>query len=67
MSNSRVDRKRRRPWSWGIPAKYGCITIASFVAIMVIYELLVRRINLLRFLFGMRSAGKIKKSKAGPA
>jgi len=38
----------------GIAPKYLIITVSSFVAIMVIYELLVRRINILRFLFGMR-------------
>jgi len=41
-------------WSIGITPKYFIIASTSFVAIMVIYELLVRRINVLRFLFGMR-------------
>jgi glucan biosynthesis protein C len=41
-------------WSMGIAPKYFIIASTSFVAIMVIYELLVRRINVLRFLFGMR-------------
>jgi glucans biosynthesis protein C len=43
------------------------IASISFVAIMAIYELLIRRINILRFLFGMRSkkAGmKQRKSEA---
>jgi len=41
-------------WSMGIALKYFIITTTSFIAIMAIYELLVRRINVLRFLFGMR-------------
>ncbi|MFC1988327.1 acyltransferase family protein [Chloroflexota bacterium] len=38
----------------GIGLKYFITSTTSFIAIMVIYELLVRRINILRFLFGMR-------------
>lgn len=41
-------------WSIGIAPKYFITTTISFAAIMVVYELLVRRINVLRFLFGMR-------------
>ena len=37
-----------------IAAKYWIITSVSFVAIMSIYELLIRRSNVVRFLFGMR-------------
>lgn len=37
-----------------IAAKYWIITPVSFVAIMSIYELLIRRTNVFRFLFGMR-------------
>jgi len=47
-------------WSMGIAPKYFIITTSSFIAIMAIYELLVRRINVLRFLFGMR----LRKPKA---
>ncbi|MGW8250020.1 MAG: acyltransferase family protein, partial [Anaerolineales bacterium] len=41
---------------WQIPdfAKWIIITITSFVTIMALYEFLVRRINVLRFLFGMK-------------
>ena len=46
-------------WSAGIGLKYLVISATSFVAIMVIYELLVRRINVLRFLFGMRLRRKL--------
>lgn len=45
-------------WGIGIVPKYFMISITSFVAITVIYELLVRRINMLRFLFGMRLTRK---------
>ena len=47
-------------WSMGIAPKYFIITTTSFIAIMAIYELLVRRINVLRFLFGMRLKKKTK-------
>ena len=47
-------------WSMGIAPKYFIISTTSFVAIMAIYELLVRRINVLRFLFGMRLKKKTK-------
>lgn len=46
-------------WSMGIAPKYLIISTSSFVAIMAIYELLVRRINVLRFLFGMRLKKKL--------
>jgi hypothetical protein len=32
-------------WNLGIPAKYFIIAISSFVVIMVIYQLLIRRVN----------------------
>jgi len=41
-------------WNIGILAKYSVIIITSFIMIMAIYEFLIRRINILRFLFGMR-------------
>ena len=47
-------------WSMGIAPKYFIICTTSFVAIMAIYDLLVRRINVLRFLFGMRLKKKPK-------
>jgi hypothetical protein len=41
---------------WPIPdlLKFHIVLLASFAIVMVIYEYLVRRINLLRFLFGMK-------------
>jgi len=41
-------------WDMGVAAKYGVITSVSFIAIMAAYELLIRRVNVLRFMFGMR-------------
>jgi len=41
-------------WNLGIAPEYLIIASTSFIAIIAIYELLVRRINVLRFLFGMR-------------
>jgi len=41
-------------WNIGVWLKYLTISTTSFIAIMLIYDLLVRRINVLRFLFGMR-------------
>lgn len=45
---------------WTIPdlAKWAIIFISSFITIMALYELVVRRVNALRFLFGMKSLNK---------
>lgn len=45
-------------WNTGVGFKYLMISTTSFVAIMVIYELLVRRINVFRFLFGLKPQRK---------
>lgn len=45
-------------WSAGVGIKYLVISSISFALIMLIYELLIRRINVLRFLFGMRAKKK---------
>ncbi len=42
-------------WNIGIATKFVVIAAISFAIIMAVYGLLVRRINILRFLFGMRS------------
>jgi len=42
------------PLEWSILPKYLVISITSFGLIMVLYELLIRRFNVLRLLFGMR-------------
>ncbi len=42
-------------WSAGVMPKYLFLTSTSFITIMVLYELFVRRINAMRFLFGLKS------------
>ncbi len=51
-------------WTLPVFAKYFIIAASSFIAIMVLYEFLVRRINVLRFLFGMRLMKPRTQSKA---
>jgi len=41
-------------WNISILPKYLIIIVISFPLIMVLYELFVRRFNVVRFLFGMR-------------
>jgi len=41
-------------WHMGVMAKYLVISTGSFVTIMALYDLVVRRTNVTRFLFGMR-------------
>lgn len=41
-------------WNAGVGLKYLVISTTSFAGIMLIYEFLVRHINVVRFLFGMR-------------
>ena len=52
-------------WNSGVGLKYLVISISSFISIMAIYELLVRRINILRFLFGMRWRRKPQAAAVG--
>jgi glucans biosynthesis protein C len=51
-------------WNLPIIAKYFIIVCISFTVIMTVYELLVRRIGFLRFLFGMKE--KKKELPANP-
>ena len=51
-------------WNMGILPKFLIIVVASFALIMVLYELLVKAFNGVRFLFGMRPK---KKPSARPA
>jgi surface polysaccharide O-acyltransferase-like enzyme len=41
-------------WTVGMTIKYIIIALASFIITVLIYEFLVRRINVLRVLFGMK-------------
>jgi hypothetical protein len=47
-------------WNIGILPKYLIIAMMSFTLIMALYELLVRRFNVVRFFFGMRPKKKLK-------
>lgn len=46
---------------WSILVKWAVITPLSLATILLVYEYLVRRINVLRFLFGMKA---LKRAKA---
>ncbi len=46
-----------------IPLKYGITALMSFAVIVALYELLVRRIGVLRFLFGMRKKAVASESR----
>ncbi|MBI5962291.1 MAG: acyltransferase [Chloroflexi bacterium] len=50
---------------WNIPAfaKWTLITAASFVVIMAIYEYLIRRVNILRFLCGMKPLSRVSVTR----
>jgi len=41
---------------WGLPEvpEWAVIVVISFAIIMLLYEFVVRRVNILRFLFGMK-------------
>jgi glucan biosynthesis protein C len=49
-------------WSIPVLGKYFVILGISFIVIMAIYEFLVRRYKVMRFLFGMKSSTKVKVS-----
>ncbi len=48
----------QQPWS--IMVKWLVITPLAFATIMLVYEFLVRRVNVLRFLFGMKPIKRVK-------
>ena len=41
-------------WSTGVAAKFVAIVLISLTIIIALYEVLIRRLGALRFLFGMR-------------
>jgi len=47
-----------KDWTWEILPKYLFLVGTSFVVIMVLYEFVVKRVNFLRFLFGMKARSK---------
>jgi hypothetical protein len=48
-------------WSSSVGTKYFIIAIVSFAAIMAIYEILIRRVSVLRILFGMKIKNDSRK------
>ncbi len=48
-------------WNAGIPTKYVTILVAAVIVSMIIYDLLIKRTNVTRFLFGMRLKKKPAK------
>jgi glucan biosynthesis protein C len=48
-------------WNASVLVKFVTILVASLVATAVLYDLLVRRTNVTRFLFGMRPHKKVVK------
>ncbi len=53
-------------WQAGILVKYSTILVLSVIATTLIYDLLVRRTNVTRFLFGMRLLKKEKSPVPAP-
>ena len=51
-------------WDMGILSKYLIIAVISFALIIVLYEVLVRPFNLVRFFFGMRPKKKLAEPVA---
>lgn len=52
------------PWDIGIVPKYLIIAVISFALIIALYELLIRRFNIVRFFFGMRAKKKLSATSA---
>ena len=43
-----------KDWQWAVFPKYLILATMSFIIIMVLYEFVVKRVNVLRVLFGMK-------------
>jgi glucan biosynthesis protein C len=55
-------------WSYGPLIKYAIIVVASLAATILLFDLLIKRFNLMRFLFGMRLKKKPSmEAKPAPA
>lgn len=52
------------PWDMGGVPKFLIITVVSFALIMALYELLIRRVDGVRFFFGMRPKQQAKTRPA---
>jgi hypothetical protein len=57
----------KKKWNIADPLKWAIIAGSSFVTIIVLYEFLVRRVNLFRFLFGMKALRKEEQVVVIPA
>jgi glucan biosynthesis protein C len=53
-------------WATGVTAKYLIIAVAAYLATIILYDLLVRRTNVTRFLFGMRPLKQRSPEKPSP-
>jgi glucan biosynthesis protein C len=54
-----------KDWQWAVFPKFLFLATTSFIVIMTLYELVVRRVNGLRILFGMK--GNFLKTGTAPA
>jgi hypothetical protein len=54
---------------WGLPevVEWAVIVVISFSVIMAIYEFVVRRFNIMRFLFGMKALKRTEVGVTRPA
>ena len=43
-----------KDWQWAVFPKFLFLAIISFIVILVMYEFVIKRVNILRFLFGMK-------------
>jgi hypothetical protein len=50
-------------WDIPNPLKFVIISLSSFILIVLIYECLIRRFNLMRVFFGMKSKTRTEKVK----
>jgi len=47
-----------KDWHWAVFPKYLFLAVTSFIVIMALYEFAIKRVNILRYLFGMK--GELK-------
>jgi len=52
-------------WDIPDPAKFAVISLGSFVIIVAAYEFLIRRVNMMRVLFGMKPKTEVRVVKSG--
>jgi hypothetical protein len=43
-----------KDWQWAVLPKYGFLAVTSFCVIMILYEFVVRKVGILRYMFGMK-------------